>query len=108
MAEDRAGDFAAAREAELAVELAGVVEAEHVLRLGGEVLFGFGDEFEGGVAFDDSLEGRDEVGLGLDELGSGAGVFLALLSEALGGFGDEEGGGEWGGEEGIRVGLGRG
>lgn len=34
VAEDGAGDLAAAREAELAVELAGIVEAEDVFGLG--------------------------------------------------------------------------
>ena len=59
VAEDGAGDLAAAREAELAVELAGVVEAEDVFGLGGKEGFGFGGESEVGVALDDALEVGD-------------------------------------------------
>lgn len=59
VAEDGAGHLAAAREAELAVELAGVVEAEDVFGLGGEEGFGFGGESEVGVALDDALEVGD-------------------------------------------------
>lgn len=96
MAADEAGDLAAAREAELAVELAGVVEAEDVLRLGGEEELGARDEAEEGVAVEDALEFVDAVGLGLDRGGSRAGLGLAFFLEAFGGFGDEEGGGKWG------------
>lgn len=39
MALEGSGDFAAAREAELAVELAGVVKAEDAVGLLGEVFF---------------------------------------------------------------------
>lgn len=88
------GDFAAAREAELAVELAGVVEAEDAVGLLGDVFFGFGEESEVGVASDDAFQVGDEVGLGLDELGARAVMVFAPLFEFFGGFGDEEGGGE--------------
>ncbi|RYR41987.1 hypothetical protein Ahy_A08g038440 isoform G [Arachis hypogaea] len=46
------------------------------------------------VAFDNALKVRNEVGLGLNALGSWTVLFLALLSELLWGFGDEEGGGQ--------------
>lgn len=102
-----AGDFSAAREAEFAVELAGVVEAEDAVGLLGEEVFGFGEESEVGVALDDVFEVGDEVGLGLDELGPRAFVLLAFFSEFFGRFGDEEGGGERRGlaeeEWGLRV-----
>lgn len=93
------GDFPAAREAEFSVELAGVVEAEDAVGLLGEEVSGFCEEPEVGIALDDVLEVGDEVGLGLDELRSRAFVFLALFFEFFGGFGDEEGGGEWRGLE---------
>lgn len=77
------------------MELAGVVEAEDVVGLLGEVVFGFGEESEGGVAVDDGLQVGEAAGLVGNELASGAVVLvLALLSEIFGGFGDEEGGGE--------------
>jgi len=41
---EEAGDLAAARESEFAVELAGIIEAEDVLRLGGEEMLGARDE----------------------------------------------------------------
>lgn len=66
MAFDRASDLAAAGEAELAVELAGVVEAKDVFGLFGEEVFGLGDESEEGVALYDVFKMRDAVGLGLD------------------------------------------
>lgn len=53
---DEAGDFAATREAEFAVEFAGVVKAEDVFRLGGEELFGARDEAEEGVAVENAFE----------------------------------------------------
>ena len=93
------GDLAAAGEAEVAVELAGVVEAEDAVGLLGEVGLGFGEEAEVGVASDDAFEVGEEVGPGLHRLGSRAVVVLVALLEFLWGFGDEEGGGEWGGEE---------
>lgn len=93
------GDFAAAGEAELAVELAGVVEAEDAVGLLGEIVLGLGEEPEMGVASDDAFEVGEEVGLGLHRLSSRAVLLLAALLELVRRFGDEEGGGEWGGEE---------
>lgn len=92
---DGAGNLAAAREAELAVELAGVVEEDDAFRLLGDEVLGLGEEPEVGVALDDAFQCRDQVGLGLDVLGSGALLLLPLLPKLLRGFGDEEGGGEW-------------
>jgi hypothetical protein len=60
---DGAGDLAAAREAELAVELAGVVEAEDVFGLLGEKVLGLGDESQEGIALDDVLKVRNAIGL---------------------------------------------
>ena len=96
MAQEEAGDLAAAREPELAVELAGVVEAEDVLRLGGEELLRAGHEAEEGVAVENALELGDAVRFGLDRGGSRAGFGFAFFLEFFGGFGDEEGGGERG------------
>lgn len=93
---EEAGDLAAAGESELSVELAGVIEAEDVLRLGGEELLGARDEAEEGVAVENALERGDAVGLGLDRGGSRAGLGLTFFLELFGGFGDEEGGGECG------------
>lgn len=98
---EEAREFPAAGEAELAVELSGVVEAENAVGLLGEELLGAEEEAEGGVAVEDAFEGGDSVGLGLDKLGSGALLFLALLLQLFGGFGDEEGSGEMGSEYGV-------
>lgn len=53
---EEAGDFAAAREAQFAVELAGVIEEKDVLRLGGEKLFRARYEAEEGVAVENALQ----------------------------------------------------
>lgn len=103
---DEAGDLAAPGEAELAVELAGFVEAEDMFGLLGEEVLGLGNESEGGVALDDVLEVRNAIGLRLDQFGAGTFFLRAFFLEFFGGFGDQEGGGEWRGEEllrGVRV-----
>lgn len=88
----------AAGETELLVEFAGVVEAEDVFRLFGEELFGFGEKAKVVVAEEEVLEVAYEVGRGLNQLGSWALLLLLpFFAEFLGGFGDEEGGGEVGG-----------
>lgn len=85
---DRAGDFAAAGEAKLTVELASIIEAENLVGLVGEEVFGTGDESEEGIAFDNSLEGLDLLRPRLDEVGAGAfGLslfFVSLLAGFLG------------------------
>lgn len=96
-------DFAAAGEAERLVEFAGVVEAEDLLGLFGEVFFRFGEESVMGVSEEDGFQVGKEVWFGLDQFCSWAFLLLALLPEFLGGFGDEEGGGEVG-ERGEKVG----
>lgn len=87
---DRASNLTAARESELAVELSGFIEEDDVFGLLGDEVLGLGEETEEGVALDDAFQWRNSIGLGLDELGSGAFRLLALLFEFLGGFGDEE------------------
>jgi len=93
---EETGDLAAARESELSVELAGVIEADDVLRLGGEELLGARNEAEEGVAVENALERGDAVGLSLNQGGSRAGLGLTLFLELFGGFGYKEGGREWG------------
>ncbi|KAK3423565.1 hypothetical protein EUGRSUZ_F00333 [Eucalyptus grandis] len=56
-----ADDLASPGEAELAVELAGVVEAEDALRLPGEEGAAPGEEAEAGVAGDEGLEGGEAL-----------------------------------------------
>lgn len=97
VAEDGFQNFASAGKPQLLVEFSGVVEAEHLLRLFGKVLFGFGEKSEMGISEEDAFEVRNEIGLSLNQFGSWAFFFLAFLLEFLGGFGDEEGGGEVGG-----------
>lgn len=97
--EDRFCDLAAAREAQLLVELASVIEAEDPLRLTGEEIAAAGEEAEMGVASEDGLEVGDSVGSGLDRSGTGGWLGLAPLTEGFRRLCLEEGGGEWGGEE---------
>lgn len=85
---DEAGDLAAAGEAELAVELPGVVEAEDMLRLGGEELLRFGDEPEECVPVEDTFQFGDAVGLWLDRVGSGTVFGFVFFLELFWGFGD--------------------
>ncbi|PON50357.1 hypothetical protein TorRG33x02_314870 [Trema orientale] len=105
MALDEPCHLSSTGESELAVELSGIVEAENVVGLLGEELLGPDEESEEGVTLDDALQRWDSIGLGLDQLGSRAFLLLPLLPEFFRGFGDEEGGGEMGSEEGevIRV-----
>lgn len=99
-------DFATSREAEFAIELAGIVEAKNVLRLLGEEILGLKKESEEGIGLEDALEVRNAIGFGLDELGSRTFVLLAFLPELLGEFGDKEGGGKWEfGDEEVRRGM---
>lgn len=85
------------------MEFSGVVEAEHLLRLFGEVLFCSGEESVIGISVEDFFEVGNEIRLGLNRFGSRAFFFLALFSEFFGGFGYEEGGGEVGGGGGEYV-----
>lgn len=76
-----AGDLAAAREAELAVELAGVGEGEAMAGETGEEGLGADDEAEVGIAIDNGLEVEEPAaGVGLDGPYAGA---LQLLPELL-------------------------
>lgn len=53
---------------------------------------------------ENALERGDTVGLGLDRSGSRTGLGITFFLELFGGFGDKEGGGEWGcGGERVRV-----
>lgn len=103
---DEAGDLAAPGEAELPVELASVVEAKDMFGLLGEEVLGLCNESKEGVALDDVLEVRNAIGLRLNQLGAGTYFLCAFFLEFFGGFGDQEGGGEWRGEkllQGVRV-----
>lgn len=94
-------DLATAGEAELAVEFAGIVEAEDLFGLFGEEFFGSGEESEGGVAVEEGFEVGDSGGVWLDGT-SAWGIWLGTLGSVL--LGDfEEGGGEGDGFGEIRV-----
>lgn len=88
MALDGAEDLTATREAELAVELAGEVEGEDLVRLFEEEGFGLGEEMEMGVAFEDLLKMGDKLGLVLDQFGSRAVLFDPAGFLLFGGFGN--------------------
>lgn len=104
---DGASDLAAAGEAKLAVEFAGLIEAEDVFWLLGEEVLGLGDESEEGVPLYDVLEVKNAIRLRLNQFGSGAFLLSAFLLEFFGDFGDQKrGGGERGGGKwliGVRV-----
>lgn len=59
MASDGVDNITASEEAELVVQLAGVVETESVFRLLAEELLGLGEELEERVALDKSFQYRD-------------------------------------------------
>lgn len=67
-----------------------------MLRLFGEVFLGSGEESVMGISVEDVFEVGNEIGLGLNQFGSSAFLFLALFPEFLGGLGDQEGGGKAG------------
>ena len=81
---EEAHNLVAVREAQLAVELVGIVEAEDTLGLAGEVLLRPDHEPALGVVCEDALEGGDAIGLGLERLRPRALFLLALLLEILG------------------------
>ena len=81
---EEAHNLVAVREAQLAVELVGIVEAEDTLGLAGEVLLRRDHEPALGVVCEDALEGGDAIGLGLERLRPRALFLLALLLEILG------------------------
>lgn len=83
MALDGSSHFATSRKAEFAVELAGIVEANNVLRLIQEEILGPEKKPEEGIRFDDSLEVGDATGFRLHELDPRAFAFLAFLLELL-------------------------
>ncbi|KAI4307406.1 hypothetical protein L6164_030600 [Bauhinia variegata] len=88
------------------VELASIVEAKDMFVFLGEELLGPDKKLEKAVALDDAFKVWDTIGFGLNELGSRALLLFAFLLELFWGFGDKEGGGEWGSEEG-KVGFNR-
>lgn len=85
------------------MEFSGVVEAEDLLGLFGEIFFGFREESEVGVSMEDAFKLGNEIWLGLNRFGSRAFFFLAFFSEFFGNFRDEEGGGIGRGEGGENV-----
>lgn len=92
------------------MEFAGVVEAEDMIRLLVQVLFGSREETKGGVSLEDGLQVGEPLRVVLDGICSGAVLFAFLLLVLFGGFGDEErggkvGGGEEGGERGMGLGF---
>ena len=91
-------DLVAVREAQLAVELVGVVEAEDTLGLAGEVLLRPDHEPALGVACEDALEVAMRSGSDWSGFVLALSFFLRFFWKFWG-FGDEEGGGELGGRE---------
>lgn len=85
------------------MEFSGVVEAEDLLGLFGEIFFGFREESKMGISVEDDFKVGNEIWLGLNRFGSRAFFFLAFFSEFFGNFRDEEGGGESGGGGGENV-----
>lgn len=83
-------DFTATGEAQLAVKLAGIVEAEDAFGLFAEEISGFGEESEGGVAEEEGFEVRESGGMGLNGSGAGRFGFFAFLAELFGDFGDQK------------------
>ncbi|KAA8527847.1 hypothetical protein F0562_035284 [Nyssa sinensis] len=80
----RAEHFAAAGKAKLPVELAGVVEAEDAFGLLGEEIFGFGEEFEEGVALDNVFDVGEAAGFVLDKVLLSGTCFETLGKNAKG------------------------
>lgn len=76
------------------MELPGIVKRQDLMRLFGEVVFGFGEESKMVISKEDVFKVGNAVGLGLNMFGPRAFLLLPLLPEFLGDFSLEEGSGE--------------